>query len=180
MESLNLRSFIHDVKWFVLYNRLMIKVTPLQTYYSALIFTPEDSIVRKQFENDIPKWICQKPTVQANWSVTLQTLEGHSFWVNPVAVSADGKLVDSAHWVRRKVSFLHLRLVMPSGEPCRLRRRCKRTRRWWYVCQDAVIRMFRALRTSCPNWDLVLAGIWGFDSSSKSLTRPGAWSKHAS
>jgi WD40 repeat protein len=95
MESPNLRSFVRDAKRFVLYNRSMIEVTPLQTYCSALIFAPEDSIVRKQFENDIPKWICQKPTVQAKWSATLQTLEGHSDWVHSVAVSADGKLVAS-------------------------------------------------------------------------------------
>src|SRR5947199_3455489 len=73
----------------------MIELTPLQTYCSALIFAPEDSVVRKQFENDIPTWICKKPTVQAKWNATLQTLEGHSDRVYSVAFSPDGKVVAS-------------------------------------------------------------------------------------
>jgi WD40 repeat protein len=73
----------------------VIELTPLQTYCSALIFAPEDSVVRKQFESDIPTWICKKPTVQAKWNATLQTLEGHWDGVNSVAFSPDGKLVAS-------------------------------------------------------------------------------------
>ena len=61
----------------------------------AVIF-PEESVVRKQFKNDIPSWICKKPRVQAKWNATLQTLEGHSGRVNSVAFSPDGKLVASA------------------------------------------------------------------------------------
>src|SRR2546423_1821623 len=74
----------------------MIELTPLQTYCSALIFAPEDSVVRKQFKNDIPTWICKKSTVQAKWNATLQTLEGHSSSVTSVAFSPDGKVVASA------------------------------------------------------------------------------------
>ena len=73
----------------------MIELAPLQTYCSALIFTPEESIVRKQFDNHIPTWICKKPRVQAKWNAALQTLEGHSDWVTSVAFSPDGKLVAS-------------------------------------------------------------------------------------
>ena len=74
----------------------MIELAPLQTYCSALIFTPVESVVRKQFESDIPTWICKKPTVQAKWNATLQTLEGHSSAVWSVAFSPDGKVVASA------------------------------------------------------------------------------------
>ncbi|KAI9784843.1 MAG: hypothetical protein M1839_001573, partial [Geoglossum umbratile] len=94
-KSTELFDLIHDARRFVLYNRSVIERAPLQTYCSALVFTPEESIVRKQFEHHIPSWICKKPRVQAKWNATLQTLEGHSGGVNSVAFSPDGKLVAS-------------------------------------------------------------------------------------
>ncbi|RFU32165.1 hypothetical protein B7463_g4157, partial [Scytalidium lignicola] len=74
---------------------LLIEQTPLQSYCSALVFSPEKSIVRETFENCMPPWIQRKPRVQAHWSAALQTLEGHSSSVRSVAFSPDGKLVVS-------------------------------------------------------------------------------------
>ena len=68
---------------------------PLQIYSSALVFTPEQSIVRKQFEEYIPSWIHKISKGQANWSEAWQTLEGHLDSVRSVAFSPDGKLVAS-------------------------------------------------------------------------------------
>jgi WD40 repeat protein len=90
-----LHAFIHDAKRFALYNRTIIEQSPLQLYCSALVFTPQKSIVRAQFEKCIPAWIQRKPKVQANWSSALQTLEGHSSLVSSVAFSPDGKQVVS-------------------------------------------------------------------------------------
>jgi WD40 repeat protein len=64
-------------------------------YCSALVFAPEKSIVRRQFEECIPPWIEIKPKVQAHWIATLQTLVGHSNYVSSVAFSPDGKQVVS-------------------------------------------------------------------------------------
>ncbi|KAL5313288.1 hypothetical protein ACEPPN_019021 [Leptodophora sp. 'Broadleaf-Isolate-01'] len=80
---------------FVLYNRSAIEQAPLQLYCSALVFAPENSIVRRNFERCIPGWIILKPKVPKNWSAALQTLEGHTGWVSSVAFSADGKQVVS-------------------------------------------------------------------------------------
>ncbi|CZR63606.1 related to vegetatible incompatibility protein HET-E-1 [Phialocephala subalpina] len=91
----DLYAFVHDAKRFTLYSRSVIKQAPLQLYCSALVFAPEKSIVRRQFEEYIPAWIQRKPKVQANWSATLQTLEGHSSYVQSVAFSPDGKQVVS-------------------------------------------------------------------------------------
>jgi uncharacterized delta-60 repeat protein len=91
----NLQMFIHDAKRFVLYNRSVIEQAPLQIYCSALVFSPEKSIIRKQFLNCIPAWIQTKPKVQEDWSTALQTLEGHSSSVDSVAFSSDGKQVVS-------------------------------------------------------------------------------------
>jgi WD40 repeat protein len=90
-----LHAFIHDAKRFALYNRSIIEQTPLQLYCSALVFAPESSIVREKFNNCIPSWIQLKPKVQARWNAALQTLEGHTGWVDSVAFSPDGKQVVS-------------------------------------------------------------------------------------
>jgi WD40 repeat protein len=102
-ESAHLHAFIHDAKRFTLYNRLIIEGAPLQIYFSALVFAPETSMVRKQFENQISHWIRRLPKTQKNWSSLLQTLEGHSGFVSAVTFSPDGKLMASGshdHTVR--------------------------------------------------------------------------------
>jgi WD40 repeat protein len=73
----------------------MIEEAPLQIYYSALIFAPEKSIVRVLSKDQIPEWIYMRPKVQ-NWSLLLQTLEGHSGRVKSVAFSPDGSKLASA------------------------------------------------------------------------------------
>ncbi|OCK75173.1 hypothetical protein K432DRAFT_274329, partial [Lepidopterella palustris CBS 459.81] len=91
-----LHAFIHDAKRFAHGNGVMIENAPLQIYCSALVFAPVMSLVRKQFSDQMPRWICRLPEVQKNWSSSLQTLEGHSEPVRVVAFSPDGKLVASA------------------------------------------------------------------------------------
>jgi WD40 repeat protein len=86
------------VKRFALYCRPAIEQTPLQIYYSGLVFAPEMSVVRKQFESQIPLWMKRLPSVQKNWSALLQTLESHKFYVNAVAFSPDSQLLASASW----------------------------------------------------------------------------------
>src|SRR5271170_179446 len=96
-KSPHLNAFIHDAKRFALSNRSIIEEAPLQIYCSALVFAPEMSIVRGQFKNQIPYWIRKLPNVQ-EWGSLLQTLEGHSSYVNAVAFSPDSKLVASASY----------------------------------------------------------------------------------
>ena len=67
----------------------------MQSYVSALVFTPEQSVIRNQYLDQFPTWIKQPPVVEDNWNSLLQTLEGHSGWVRAVAFSPDGRLVAS-------------------------------------------------------------------------------------
>ena len=96
----DLHVLIHDAKRFILYYRPIIEKAPLQLYSTALIFAPEKSVVREQFLNEFlhefPRWITGLPEVRKDWSALLQTLEGHSGWVNAVAFSPDGQLLASA------------------------------------------------------------------------------------
>jgi WD40 repeat protein len=90
-----LYALIHDARRFVLRYRWIIEYAPLQIYLSALVFTPENSIVRRQFRKEMSSWIKRLPKMQSDWGAALQTLEGHSSWVSSVAFSPDGKLVAS-------------------------------------------------------------------------------------
>jgi WD40 repeat protein len=54
------------------------------------------SIVKKQFQECVPRWIRRLPKVENNWNALLQTLEGHSDSVSTVAFSPDGKTLASA------------------------------------------------------------------------------------
>jgi WD40 repeat protein len=76
-------------------NQSVIEQAPLQLYYSALIFAPEKSIVRKTFEKYIHTWIKRKPKGQENWSAMLQTLEDLWGEISSAAFSPDGKLLAS-------------------------------------------------------------------------------------
>jgi WD40 repeat protein len=81
---------------FILYNRAIIEQAPLQIYYSAIVFAPAMSPVRRQFKDLIPTWMKQLPKVEKAWNPLLQTLEGHLDWVAAVAFSPDGKQLASA------------------------------------------------------------------------------------
>ncbi|KAM0147384.1 hypothetical protein ACHAPG_010625 [Botrytis cinerea] len=90
-----LHTFVHDAKRFILHSRIGIEQAPLQIYCSGLFFAPENSIIRKTFQDCIPSWIYKISRIQSNWSAALQTLEGHCSSVSSVAFSQDGKIVAS-------------------------------------------------------------------------------------
>ncbi|KAJ5786283.1 uncharacterized protein N7503_011495 [Penicillium pulvis] len=88
-------DFLHDAKRFILKSHQIIDKAPLQVYCAGLIFAPQTSIIRKEFEHELPTWICQLPRVDERWDAALQTLEGHSAEVHSVAFSPDGRLLAS-------------------------------------------------------------------------------------
>ncbi|KAL3429913.1 WD40 repeat-like protein [Aspergillus tetrazonus] len=89
-----LATFLHDAKRFVLKNRQIADEAPLQIYYAGLVFAPRTAIIRKQFQSELPDWICRFPRVHENWSAEMQTLEGHMD--SSVAFSPDGRLMASS------------------------------------------------------------------------------------
>ncbi|KAL4879202.1 hypothetical protein BJY04DRAFT_220322 [Aspergillus karnatakaensis] len=90
----SLHAFINDAKRFLLYNRVIIEEAPLQVYSSALVFAPQDSLVRRHFIKSIPDWIEEPPKVAPDWTALLQG-------VNDISISPDGSMIVSASGDRR-------------------------------------------------------------------------------
>ncbi|KAK1473335.1 hypothetical protein CTAM01_16116 [Colletotrichum tamarilloi] len=89
-----LSAFTHDANRFLLYHRVVIENTPLQLYGSALLFSPEQSVVKEQFKNEAPDWVTITPGLEPTWSACLQTLEGDRKCqgaASTVAYSPDGE-----------------------------------------------------------------------------------------
>ncbi|KAF8535306.1 quinon protein alcohol dehydrogenase-like superfamily [Trichophaea hybrida] len=86
--SQDIQLFIYDAKRFVLNNRSIIETAPLQTYLSAILFCPRNSIIRCQFELED----------QSSHRIKIlpESLEGHTGSVNAVAYSPSGHILASA------------------------------------------------------------------------------------
>src|SRR5438874_6188528 len=90
-----LAEFLYDARRFMLSHRSMLEIAPLQIYSAALLFSPRKSIIRQLFVKEAPLDIKILGAIEDRWSACLQTLEGHSDWVNMVVFSPDGQLVAS-------------------------------------------------------------------------------------
>ncbi|EJT79995.1 hypothetical protein GGTG_00002 [Gaeumannomyces tritici R3-111a-1] len=88
-------ALIHELQRFLLANATVVDASPLQIYYSALVFAPEKSIVRKLWRKEFPNCISLLSPVDLNWNA-YQTLDGHSGSVRSVAFSPDGQRLASA------------------------------------------------------------------------------------
>lgn len=63
-------------------------------YHSALIFTPLDSIVKKNYKDELPSWLPFVPLVDQRWDSCLQVIENDA-WVESLDLSYDSTLVAS-------------------------------------------------------------------------------------
>ena len=96
IKKSRLLDLVRDARRFILYNRWVIENYPLQTYASALVFSPIGSLTREQWKKEEPEWIMTKPIMENKWSPCLQTLEGHSDSVRSVVFSHDSRQLASA------------------------------------------------------------------------------------
>ncbi|KAH8891530.1 hypothetical protein GQ53DRAFT_865268 [Thozetella sp. PMI_491] len=95
IEESELNILTLDAHRFILHNALLVSNTPLQTYVSALLFTPTSSSTRRLFKEEEPEWVLTRPVVDKTWGSLVKTLWGHNNWVTTVAFSPSGKLVAS-------------------------------------------------------------------------------------
>ncbi|KFA80387.1 hypothetical protein S40288_09853 [Stachybotrys chartarum IBT 40288] len=94
-EQRRLAELLQDARRFILSCKSATEIAPLQVYASALVFSPEHSLIRELFQSEEPNWIISKPRMEANWNACLQTLEGHGDLVTSVVFSADGQRIAS-------------------------------------------------------------------------------------
>ncbi|KAK0249913.1 hypothetical protein LTS09_014936 [Friedmanniomyces endolithicus] len=90
-----LLGLLNDAIRFALSNRYVIDYAPLQTYVSALLFAPSQSIVRRMVAGGLRKYFKTTPCVPERWGAETQKLEGHRSWLNSLAFSPDGKTLMS-------------------------------------------------------------------------------------
>ena len=91
----HLEAMIQDAKRFILRFGSIIEKAPLQTYCSALAFSPYKSEIRQRFWHQRHSRIKHVLHGEETWNPSQGTLEGHSDSVSSVAFSPDGKLVAS-------------------------------------------------------------------------------------
>ncbi|KAF2471778.1 NWD1 protein, partial [Lindgomyces ingoldianus] len=82
-------KLVQDKCRFIMHHKRAIESSPLRAYRSALLFSPEHSLIRQFFKQEELTWATIKPAMSDGWSACLQTLEIHSDWVNPAAFSHD-------------------------------------------------------------------------------------------
>ncbi|KAI9767667.1 MAG: hypothetical protein M1840_005538 [Geoglossum simile] len=95
-KQTELLAMVDDAKQFLLTNRAVIAKAPLQTYASALVFSPKTSVIKKQFSHLLPLWIKHLPAVEQDWSPSVQTMEGHAGWMWLIEFSPDGQYLATA------------------------------------------------------------------------------------
>ncbi|KAF2452262.1 NACHT domain-containing protein [Lineolata rhizophorae] len=84
-----LNELVRDARRFIMAHKSAIENSPLQSYASALLFSPTRSPIRSLFKREEPNWITIAPAMEEKWGACLQTLEGHSGSVYSVVFSPD-------------------------------------------------------------------------------------------
>ncbi|KAL8368082.1 hypothetical protein RB599_003809 [Gaeumannomyces hyphopodioides] len=94
-NSFAMSALLRDLRRFLQNTSAIVDASPLQIYYSALVFAPERSVVRKLWHKEFPNCISLLSPVDLDWSA-YQTLGGHSNSVRSVTFSPDGQRLASA------------------------------------------------------------------------------------
>ncbi|KAF4962175.1 hypothetical protein FSARC_9749 [Fusarium sarcochroum] len=94
-------SFLNDASQFLRASMSIIRTAPLQLYYSALLFAPRNSIIRKLFWGELPSRISHPPKTADTWGNVIQAVKfnGDREWgdIKDVMFSPDSKLIATCH-----------------------------------------------------------------------------------
>lgn len=103
-KQCTLVEFLQDAQLWIREHATKIDMAPLQIYSAALLFSPQDSIVRKTFLQEIPDWVSTTHSTSNHWKPeNVQTFRatGKKTY-EPVDVSHDWSLVAA---VSREVGY---------------------------------------------------------------------------
>ncbi|KAF2626772.1 hypothetical protein BU25DRAFT_440399 [Macroventuria anomochaeta] len=90
-----LSELVIDAMRFLLYHRTMVEIYPLQTYVSALLFSPTQSHIRQFFQEDRLRWVTPLPDMEPECTSCLQTFEGHDEDATRIMFSDDSTIWDT-------------------------------------------------------------------------------------
>ncbi|KAF2165686.1 hypothetical protein M409DRAFT_23977 [Zasmidium cellare ATCC 36951] len=119
-NGLELPAFLRDAKGFLLRNRHVIDETPRQAYASALIFAPENSIIRDKFRKDVPEWLDHVPIMAPEWNPQIHKFERWIHKVNCIAFSANSDELVAATYTG---SVMWWGVATGRDRPCIIRER---------------------------------------------------------
>ncbi|RFU78839.1 nacht and wd40 domain [Trichoderma arundinaceum] len=94
-SSSKVGAFLEDAERFALYFRQMMDQAPLQVYYSGLLFSPSNSVIRQTFLTGVPHGIVKASSTSLDWNSCRQVLR-LSHDVLCVSFSTDGQQVLSS------------------------------------------------------------------------------------
>ncbi|KAF1922910.1 HET-domain-containing protein [Didymella exigua CBS 183.55] len=106
-DASELTKLAQDAGRFIMYHKGVIESYPLQTYASALLFSPTGSVTRILFQHEEPRRITIKPAMSDGWSACLQTLEGHSSSVWDASSGACLQTLEGHSSIVSSVAFSH-------------------------------------------------------------------------
>lgn len=88
-------ALVQDAMRFLLRHYHTLSQWPLQTYSSAIIFSPESSVLKGENLHKVPAWLRRAPPMEERWTPMTQTLAGHLETVKIITISPDGKQIAS-------------------------------------------------------------------------------------
>ncbi|PYI33509.1 hypothetical protein BP00DRAFT_392206 [Aspergillus indologenus CBS 114.80] len=86
----NLSNLVIDISRYMREFKVPIETSPLQVYSSALIWSPNRSLVKALYQHERPTWITKTPMVEDNWSRCIHTIVGNSGDFEQIGWSQDG------------------------------------------------------------------------------------------
>lgn len=84
-----------DSKRFVQHSKYALEEAPLQVYSSGLLFAPEESIVRKTFQEKVPGWITHRAKMDETWDQALYDFADHSGGIDSIKFCKNGQRIAS-------------------------------------------------------------------------------------